>query len=117
RAASAVAERVRLRARNPYAAVDFLRRPSLGDPTKSSNTQAIYDVDRVREEIIRTTSLTPVEGRYKVTVITDAELFNAASANAFLKPLEEPAPRSVFILTPSRPDLPLPTILPRRPSP
>ncbi len=111
--ASAVAERLQLLARNPYAAVDFLRRPSLGDPTKSSNKQAIYDVDRVREEIIRTTSLTPVEGRYKVTVITDAELFNAASANAFLKTLEEPAPRSVFILTTSRPDLLLPTILSR----
>lgn len=110
---SDVAERLQLLAQNPYAAVDFLRRPSLGDPTKSSNKQAIYHVDRVREEIVSKASLTPVEGRYKIIVMTDADQLNAAAANAFLKTLEEPSPRSVFILTTSRADHLLPTIISR----
>lgn len=110
---SDVAERLHLLGENPYAAVDFLRRPSLGDPSKSSNRQAIYNVDRVREEMVKASSLTPVEGRYKVTVLTDADQFNTAAANAFLKTLEEPTPRSVFILTTSRPDHLLATIISR----
>lgn len=108
-----VAERLQLLAKNPYAAVDYLRRPSLGDPTKSSNKQAIYHVDRIREEIVDKSSLTPVEGAYKIIVLTDADQLNPQASNAFLKTLEEPVPRSLFILTTSRPDHLLPTILSR----
>lgn len=108
-----VATRLQLVAANPYATVDFIRRPALDDPTKSSNKQAIYPVDRMRDEIRRSMSFKPVEGRYKITIMTDAEQLNPASSNAFLKVLEEPTPRSVFILTTSRPERLLPTILSR----
>lgn len=108
-----VAARLQLLAKNAYAAVDFVRRPALDDPTKSSNKQAIYPVDRIREEIRHSMSFKPVEGKYKITVMTDADHLNTAASNAFLKVLEEPTPRSVFILTTSRPERLLPTILSR----
>jgi DNA polymerase-3 subunit delta' len=79
-----VAERLARLGENPYAAVDFMRRPSLADPSKTSNKQAFYSVGRINE-----------------------------AANAFLKLLEEPSPQTVLILTSSRPDRLLPTILSR----
>lgn len=108
-----IAARIQLLVKNPYATVDFIRRPSLDDPTKSSNKQAIYPVDRIREEIRRSMSFKPVEGRYKITVMTDADRLNTEASNAFLKVLEEPTPRSVFILTTRRTERLLPTILSR----
>ena len=108
-----IVERIQRLAKNPYAAVDFIRRPSLTDATKQSNKQAFYSVDFVREVLQKISSYRPVEGRYKVVIITDADLFRQDSANAFLKLLEEPPPRTVFILTTNRPDRLLPTILSR----
>jgi DNA polymerase-3 subunit delta' len=107
-----VAARHQRLAENPYAEVDFRRRPSLEDPSKSSNKQTIYNVDRVRE-ITHDLRYRPAEGRYKVAVLTDADAMNEASANAFLKGLEEPTEQTVIILTASRPDRLLPTILSR----
>lgn len=108
-----VTERLKRLAENHYATVDFVRRPNLADPTKTSNKQAIYTVARINEDLRRTMSYRPVEGRYKVCILTDADLFRVEAANAFLKLLEEPPPRTVFILTTSRPDRLLPTILSR----
>ncbi|MGI9173802.1 MAG: ATP-binding protein [Rhodothermales bacterium] len=100
-------------AKNPYATVDFVRRPSLDDPAKTSNKQAFYPVARINDELRRAMSYRPVEGRYKVAIMTDADLLRTEAANAFLKLLEEPAPQTVFILITSRPDRLLPTILSR----
>lgn len=108
-----VAERLRRLGENPYAAIDFIRRPSLSDPTKTSNKQAFYPVARIHEEIRRVVSFKPVEGRYKVTIMTDADHLRTEAANAFLKLLEEPTPQTLFVLTTSRPDRLLPTILSR----
>ena len=108
-----IAERLQKLADNPYATVDFVRRPSLSDPARISNKQAQYSVSRVHEELLHTLSYKPVEGRYKIAVVTDAELFNVKAANAFLKLLEEPAPRTVFLLTTTRLDQVLPTIVSR----
>ncbi|GIV59386.1 MAG: DNA polymerase III subunit delta' [Rhodothermaceae bacterium] len=108
-----VAARLARLAENPYAAIDFVRRPSLADPTKTSNKQALYTVARINEELRRAMSFKPVEGRYKVVVMTDAERLRVEAANAFLKLLEEPGVQTVFILTTSRPDLLLPTIVSR----
>ncbi len=108
-----VAERMNLMGRGPYAAVDFVRRPTLGDPTKSTNKQALYTIERIREDVRRMMSFKPVEGTYKIAVMTDADLLRTEAANAFLKLLEEPAPRTVFILTTGRTDRMLPTILSR----
>ncbi len=108
-----VAKRLQRLAENPYAAIDFVRRPALDDPTKTSNKQALYTVARINEDLRRAMSYKPVEGQYKIAVLTDAEQFRTEAANAFLKLLEEPAPQTVFILTTSRPDLLLPTVLSR----
>lgn len=108
-----IADRLRRLGLNPYATIDFVRRPSLDDPSKASNIQAIYRVDRIREDFHRVMRFKPVEGRYKIMVITDADALNPAASNAFLKLLEEPPDRSIFLLTTSRPDRLLPTILSR----
>ena len=108
-----VAERLKRLGENPYAAIDFVRRPFLDDPTKKSNKQALYTVARINEDLRRAMSFRPVEGRHKVAVMTDADRLRTEAANAFLKLLEEPGPQTLFILTTSRPDLLPPTILSR----
>ncbi|MEM9997547.1 MAG: DNA polymerase III subunit delta', partial [Bacteroidota bacterium] len=99
-------------AANPYAEVDYRRRPSLDDADAASNKQAIYSVDYTRE-IMHTLRYAPAEGAYKVALLLDVDAMNQESANAFLKLLEEPPPRTVFVGTCERPDRLLPTILSR----
>lgn len=108
-----IAARIQRLGNDPYAAIDYVRRPSLSDPTQTSNKQVMYHIHRVHEDLIRPMSFKPLEGRYKVALLTDVEHMNEAAANAFLKLLEEPPPRTVFLLTTSRPDQLLPTILSR----
>lgn len=105
-----VAARLQRLAENPYAAIDYVRRPFLDDPTRTSNKQALYPVDRINEELRRAMSYRPAEGHFKVAVLTDADRLRTEAANAFLKLLEEPTAQTVFILTTSRPDLLLPTV-------
>ncbi|MDP3790277.1 MAG: DNA polymerase III subunit [Candidatus Omnitrophota bacterium] len=72
--------------------------------------------DIVIEEIRNIESgiiLKPYEGRYKVFIIKDAHLMNAAAANSFLKTLEEPPVNSVLILITERPSDLVPTIASR----
>ncbi len=108
-----IAERLQLLGQDPYAEIDYVRRPSLSDPEKTSNKQAFYAVDRINDEVQRVVSFRPHEGKYKVVVLIDADALNLQAANAFLKMLEEPTARTVFILTSSRPERLLPTILSR----
>lgn len=108
-----VAERIQRLGDNPYAAVDFVRRPSLSDPSETSNKQVMYHLHRVEDDLVQPASYRPGEGEYKVFLVTDAELMNEKAANTFLKVLEEPPPQTVFILTTSRPEQLLPTILSR----
>ncbi len=108
-----IAERLQGLSAHPYAAIDFVRRPSLKDAAYTSNKQAFYAVGRINAELRQSMSFKPMEGRYKVVVMTDADLMRVEAANAFLKLLEEPGPQTVFILTTSRPDRLLPTILSR----
>lgn len=108
-----VAKRIQRLGDDPYAAVDFVRRPSLSDPSETSNKQVMYHIDRVQDDLLRPMSFRPAEGAYKVALITDAEHMNETAANAFLKLLEEPPPQTVFLLTTSRPEQLLPTIVSR----
>src|SRR5262249_38785219 len=64
-------------------------------------------------ELLHAFALKSARGKGKVAVLDDADEFNEESANAFLKTLEEPPPRSVIILIGSSPDRQLPTILSR----
>jgi DNA polymerase-3 subunit delta' len=72
----------------------------------------------VMRELSRGLSLKAARGHGKVGIVDDADCLNDpitghASANAFLKTLEEPPPGSVLILIGTRPDLQLPTIVSR----
>jgi hypothetical protein len=58
-------------------------------------------------------NLKPTESQYKVAVIVAADRMNEEAANAFLKTLEEPPPRSVLILLTTEPERLLETILSR----
>lgn len=50
------------------------------------------------KEMIRVVHLTPLEAQAKVCIIDGAERLNEASANAFLKTLEEPPGATAFLL-------------------
>ncbi len=69
-------------------------------------------VDQVRE-LIDSLTLKSYRGGYKVGVIEGAEALNANGANAFLKTLEEPAPRTMLILI-ARPNHRLPATVASR---
>jgi DNA polymerase-3 subunit delta' len=58
-------------------------------------------VSQMRELVLRAAS-TPAGGRWQVLLIEDADRLTEAAGNALLKAVEEPAPRTVFLLcTPS----------------
>lgn len=72
----------------------------------------IIKIEQIRE-LIAAVNLKPSEGQYKIGVLMDVDRLNAQSANAFLKTLEEPPPRSILILATTAPDRLLDTILSR----
>ena len=76
-------------------------------------TGAFHRVDDVREQWLRTASRSLTEGRTKVLRVADADRMNEAAANAFLKGLEEPPPRTVWVLEITDPDELPDTILSR----
>src|SRR5947209_6591439 len=77
------------------------------EKTKRMKTQiAVEDVRKINGFM----SLTPAEGGWRVVVVDGAEELNPASANALLKILEEPPPRSVLLLVCAAPGRLLPTI-------
>jgi DNA polymerase III subunit delta' len=65
---------------------------------------------RRREGLCHNLGLKPFMGGRKIAVIDDADYLNAEGANALLKTLEEPPPRSVLILIGTTPAKQLPTI-------
>jgi DNA polymerase-3 subunit delta' len=66
-------------------------------------------IDQVRESQA-TLSLRPFEGRRKVLIVDRAEAMNDASANAFLKTLEEPPGETLIVLVTAMPQSLLATI-------
>ena len=73
---------------------------------------AAYLVGQVRE-IMSDVVLAPIQADAKVYIINRADLLNAASANAFLKTLEEPPAGVMLILLARTVDAVLPTIVSR----
>lgn len=72
----------------------------------------VVTIDQMRE-LMREIQLKPNEAEFKVAVIVGADRLNAAAANAFLKTLEEPPPKSVLVLLSTEPQRLLETILSR----
>ena len=61
----------------------------------------------------RSSSLTSVEGTWKVYLIFDADKMNPEASNSILKTLEEPTDKTLLVLTTSEKDRLLPTIVSR----
>lgn len=64
-------------------------------------------------ELQKKVSFKHYEGKYKVLVLTGADLMTIAAANSMLKILEEPPENTIFILTGENGDNILPTVLSR----
>ena len=64
-------------------------------------------------DLIRRAAMTPIMGRWNVLIVEDADRLNEVSGNALLKSLEEPSPRTVWILCAPTPEDVLPTIVSR----
>jgi len=67
----------------------------------------------VMRELCRGFSLKSARGRGKVAILDDADDLNDESANCFLKTLEEPPPRSVFLLIGTSAERQLATVVSR----
>ncbi len=72
----------------------------------------VITIDQMRD-VMQTIFLKPTEAEYKVAIIAGADRLNVQAANAFLKTLEEPPPRSVLILLTTEPGRILETIISR----
>ena len=78
-------------------------------PTEDSKQLRIEQVRELSQEL----SLTSHQGGYKVAILSPADSMNRFAANALLKTLEEPAPRTLLILVASQPSRLPATILSR----
>ncbi len=105
--------RLELLASDPYEVISFAQRPSLHKEMGSKNLQAFYPIDYFRDDIKPIARLRPNEGNKVVIVMTEIETMRKEAANAFLKLLEEPSDRLMFILTTSNYEQLLPTITSR----
>jgi DNA polymerase-3 subunit delta' len=108
-----VRQRLELLAKDPYEIIDFAQRPSIDSDSSSKNLQAFYPVDYFRDEIRPVARLRPNEGDRVVIIMTGVETMRKETANAFLKILEEPSDRLMFILTTESYESLLPTITSR----
>ncbi len=77
------------------------RRIRIGEDSRDSNTM---------RELLHAVQQTPNQGRRKVAIVHEVDRMNAATANAFLKTLEEPPSDTTLLLLTARPHDLLPTI-------
>jgi DNA polymerase-3 subunit delta' len=94
-----IQEQVALKASDPYHNISIPRAQQI-------------KISSVRE-IKRDITFAATEEGWRVVIISEAHLMGEEAANAFLKTLEEPAPRTLLILTTSHRERLLPTILSR----
>ena len=73
----------------------------------------VVSVKAMRERIVEPMSATAFSGGWKVGVVLGADRLRPEAANAFLKSLEEPTPKTLYLLLTDQPDMILPTIVSR----
>ena len=93
-------------AQGAHPSVLHLTRP-LNEKTKAS--KSAVTVDEIRR-IGRFLSMTSHDGSWRVVIVDPADDMNVNAANALLKNLEEPPPRTLFVLIAHSPGGLLPTI-------
>jgi len=79
------------------------------EPIKKSRGILVEQIEGVIRNIFETT----FEGGWKAVVLVSAERMNNEAANKLLKTLEEPPPRSIFLLLTDQPEALLSTIVSR----
>lgn len=79
-------------------------------PEKKSR---VISAEQIRDRLLHEVTQTAFAGGWKVGVLVGADRLNDASANAFLKTLEEPPEKTLFLLLSDTPQQLLPTILSR----
>ena len=79
------------------------------DVTRVSTESVQFRVKDARE-MVRKSAMSPVSQRWQVIVVEDADRFNDSSGNAVLKAVEEPAPRTIWVLCAPTVEDVLPTI-------
>ncbi len=67
-------------------------------------------IEVLREQVLPFVGRTSFSGGWKAVVLLDADRMTDQAANAFLKALEEPPPRTLLLLTTERPQDLLPTV-------
>jgi DNA polymerase-3 subunit delta' len=80
--------------------------------TPSAKTESLskqIKIDQIRE-LQTFLSIGSHRGGLRIVLVRPAEAMNSATANALLKSLEEPGPRTLFLLVSSQPQRLLPTI-------
>jgi DNA polymerase-3 subunit delta' len=83
-----------------------LRRAPATDKKAAST---VIPIDAVRRAL-NVFGSTAADGGYRICIVDSAEDLNIASANALLKVIEEPPPRSIFLIVSHAPQRLLPTI-------
>lgn len=73
----------------------------------------VFSVKQMREGVLPVMMRSPLLGGWKVAVLVGADRMNREAANAFLKTLEEPPEKTLFILQSDAPQELLPTIVSR----
>jgi DNA polymerase-3 subunit delta' len=73
----------------------------------------VISAEQMREKLLAEISQTSFSGGWKAGVLVGVDRLNDSSANAFLKTLEEPPERTIFLLLTDTPQQVLPTIISR----
>jgi DNA polymerase III subunit gamma/tau len=75
----------------------------------AASNNSVDDIRELREKV----AYAPVSGRHKVYILDEAHMLSSQAWNAFLKTLEEPPPRTVFVLATTEAQKVLPTVADR----
>ena len=75
----------------------------------AASNNSVDDIRDLREKV----AYAPVSGRHKVYILDEAHMLSSQAWNAFLKTLEEPPPRTVFVLATTEAQKVLPTVVDR----
>jgi len=97
---------------NETAQIDSKSHPDVSY-LEPEGAKRIVKVESMREKIVEPMSLAAFSGGWKVGVIVGADRMEPPSANAFLKSLEEPTPKTLYLMLTDQPDAILPTIVSR----
>src|SRR5213079_3166982 len=75
----------------------------------AASNNSVDDIRDLREKV----AYAPVSGRHKVYILDEAHMLSPQAWNAFLKTLEEPPPRTIFVLATTEANKVLPTVVDR----